>query len=154
MCQGGKLNCGMSVITAEIIKGTPLTYNEHPKAAVLGWVLSWCAFFLISDDMMNSSMTRRGQPCWYRVPKVGQIAINDSFMLEAAIYYLLKKHFRGESYYEADVTSICSTLTLIIRDQPRFNGATFSSTVTSKTAASDLMRNTEEKLRQTRPRLA
>ena len=49
--------------------------------------------------MMDSSITRRGQPCWYRVPKVGQIAINDSFMLEAAIYYLLKKHFRGESYY-------------------------------------------------------
>ncbi len=48
---------------------------------------------------MDSSITRRGQPCWYRVPKVGQIAINDSFMLEAAIYYLLKKHFRGESYY-------------------------------------------------------
>lgn len=30
---------------------------------------------------------------------VGNIAINDSFMLEAAIYYLLKKHFRQESYY-------------------------------------------------------
>ncbi|KAK0209382.1 Polyprenyl synthetase-domain-containing protein [Armillaria fumosa] len=143
----------MSVVTAEIIKGTPLTDNEYPKAAVLGWGVE-LAFFLISDDMMNSSMTRRGQPCWYRVPKVGQIAINDSFMLEAAIYYLLKKHFRGESYYEADVTSICSTLTLIICDQPRFNGATFSSTVTSETATSDLMRNTEEKLRQTRPRLA
>jgi farnesyl diphosphate synthase len=27
------------------------------------------------------------------------IAINDSFMLEATIYYLLKKHFRKESYY-------------------------------------------------------
>ncbi|KAK0215311.1 farnesyl diphosphate synthetase [Armillaria nabsnona] len=35
----------------------------------------------------------------YRVPKAGQIAINDSFKLEAVIYYLLKKHFRGESYY-------------------------------------------------------
>jgi hypothetical protein len=30
---------------------------------------------------------------------VGNIAINDSFMLEAAIYYLLKKHFREEKYY-------------------------------------------------------
>ena len=30
---------------------------------------------------------------------VGNIAINDAFMLEAAIYYLLKKHFRQESYY-------------------------------------------------------
>lgn len=30
---------------------------------------------------------------------VGNIAINDSFMLEAAIYFLLKKHFRQEKYY-------------------------------------------------------
>jgi farnesyl diphosphate synthase len=32
-------------------------------------------------------------------PTVGNIAINDSFMLEAAIYYLLKKHFRQQTYY-------------------------------------------------------
>ena len=30
---------------------------------------------------------------------VGNIAINDAFMLEAAIYHLLKKHFRKEAYY-------------------------------------------------------
>lgn len=30
---------------------------------------------------------------------MGNIAINDSFMLEAAIYFLLKKHFRAEKYY-------------------------------------------------------
>ncbi|PBK90970.1 Polyprenyl synthetase [Armillaria gallica] len=97
---GGKLNRGMSVVdTAEIIKGTPLTDDEYLKAVVLGWGIELLqAFFLISD-MMDLSITRRGQPRWYRVPKVGQIAINDSFMLEAAIYYLLKKHFRGESYY-------------------------------------------------------
>ena len=35
----------------------------------------------------------------WRQEKVGNIAINDSFMLEAAIYFLLKKHFRNESYY-------------------------------------------------------
>ena len=48
---------------------------------------------------MDASVTRRGQPCWYRNEKVGLIAINDAFMLEAAIYWLLKKHFRSESYY-------------------------------------------------------
>ena len=30
---------------------------------------------------------------------VGEIAINDSFMLEASIYYLLKKHFRQDKFY-------------------------------------------------------
>lgn len=48
---------------------------------------------------MDQSITRRGQPCWYRVPGVGNIAINDAFMLEGAIYFLLKKHFRPEGYY-------------------------------------------------------
>ena len=48
---------------------------------------------------MDSSITRRGQPCWYRVSEVGMIAINDSFMLEGAIYRLLKVHFRSQAYY-------------------------------------------------------
>lgn len=57
------------------------------------------AFFLVSDDIMDSSITRRSQPCWYRLPEIGMIAINDSFMLEAAIYQLLKTHFRSEKFY-------------------------------------------------------
>lgn len=49
--------------------------------------------------MMDKSITRRGQPCWYKVEGVAEIAINDSFMLEAAIYFLLKKHFRSDPCY-------------------------------------------------------
>lgn len=57
------------------------------------------AFFLVSDDIMDASKTRRGNPCWYLAPKVGMIAINDAFMLEASIYLLLKKHFRQHQSY-------------------------------------------------------
>ncbi len=42
-----------------------------------------------SDDIMDASITRRCQPCWYCQPSVWMIAINDTFMLEAAIYYLI-----------------------------------------------------------------
>jgi farnesyl diphosphate synthase len=48
---------------------------------------------------MDQSVTRRSQPCWFRIERVGNVAINDSFMLEAAIYHLLKAHFRSENYY-------------------------------------------------------
>ena len=49
--------------------------------------------------MMDQSVTRRGQPCWFRIEGVNYIAINDSFMPEAAIYDLIKSHFRAEPYY-------------------------------------------------------
>lgn len=48
---------------------------------------------------MDSSITRRGQPCWYRHEGVGTIAINDAFMLESSIYIILKKKFRSHSAY-------------------------------------------------------
>lgn len=101
---GGKLNRGLSVIdTYCILKGisiTDLSEEEYKKVALLGWCIELLqAYFLVADDMMDQSKTRRGQPCWYLVEGVGNIAINDSFMLEGAIYMLLKKHFRNDPYY-------------------------------------------------------
>ncbi|KAF1986579.1 ERG20 farnesyl diphosphate synthase [Aulographum hederae CBS 113979] len=98
---GGKCNRGMSVVdTTAILLEHPLSKDEYFKSATLGWMIELLqAFFLVSDDIMDSSKTRRGQPCWYLQPNVGMIAINDSFMLEAAIYLLLKKYFRQHKSY-------------------------------------------------------
>jgi farnesyl diphosphate synthase len=91
----------MSVVdTASILKDRDLTKDEAFKSATLGWMIELLqAFFLVSDDIMDDSKTRRGSPCWYRMPDVGMIAINDAFMLESAIYILLKKYFRSEKCY-------------------------------------------------------
>jgi farnesyl diphosphate synthase len=91
----------MSVIdTASILLGRTLSDDEIFKSATLGWCIELLqAFFLVSDDIMDSSKTRRGSPCWYLMPKVGMIAINDAFMLESSIYVLLKKYFRQEKCY-------------------------------------------------------
>ncbi|KAF8985561.1 Farnesyl pyrophosphate synthetase [Entomortierella lignicola] len=99
---GGKMNRGLTVAdTLRILKsGEALTKEEIFKANLLGWCIEWLqAFFLVSDDIMDDSKTRRGQPCWYRVEGVGHIAINDAFILESAIYFFLKKHFKKDPYY-------------------------------------------------------
>lgn len=101
---GGKLNRGLSVVdTYAILNNTTsdkLNDIEYKKVAILGWAIELLqAYFLVADDMMDQSKTRRGQPCWYLVEGVNNIAINDSFMLEGAIYILLKNHFRQDPYY-------------------------------------------------------
>ena len=98
---GGKCNRGLSVIdTTQLLLNRKLTDSEFFHTALLGWFIELLqAFFLVSDDIMDSSKTRRGNPCWYLMPNVGMIAINDAFMLESSIYLLLKKYFKKEKYY-------------------------------------------------------
>lgn len=108
---GGKMNRGLTVIHSlqSLVESRQLTRNEIFNAYVLGWCVEWLqAFFLVADDVMDQSITRRGAPCWYRAPnpvhqgadvKVGLISINDAFLLESCIYRLLKKYFSGEPYY-------------------------------------------------------
>ena len=101
---GGKLNRGLSVVDTYCIlnntSATEISDEEYRKVAILGWCIELLqAYFLVADDMMDKSKTRRGQACWYLYEGVGNIAINDSFMLEGAIYIILKKHFRQDSYY-------------------------------------------------------
>ncbi|CAN8095521.1 unnamed protein product [Discula destructiva] len=98
---GGKCNRGMSVPdSVSILLGRKLSEDEYFKAATLGWFTELLqAYFLVSDDIMDGSITRRGGPCWYRREGVGMIAINDAFLLEASIYVLLKKYFRSHPAY-------------------------------------------------------
>lgn len=86
--------------SVSLLLGRKLSEDEYFKAATLGWMTELLqAFFLVSDDIMDGSITRRGKPCWYRQEGVGMVAINDAFLLEAAIYTLLKKHFRSHPAY-------------------------------------------------------
>ncbi|EGC39544.1 farnesyl diphosphate synthase [Dictyostelium purpureum] len=113
---GGKMNRGLTVLHSLqlLVEGRQLTRSEIFQANVLGWCVEWLqSFFLVADDLMDSSITRRGQPCWYRQPNpisnngtpIGTIAVNDSFILESCIYILIKKYFRNEQYY-ADILDL------------------------------------------------
>ena len=74
---GGKLNRGLAVADAVAAIVSPSTSASVPeavaalpadarfKADALGWCIEWLqAFFLVADDIMDGSLTRRGQPCW------------------------------------------------------------------------------------------
>lgn len=112
---GGKLNRGLLVVDTFCILNNKsiddLSDSEYKKVAVLGWAVELLqAYFLVADDMMDQSKTRRGQPCWYLQENVGNIAINDSFMLEGSIYILLKRYFKQDAYY-ADLLDLFHEVT-------------------------------------------
>lgn len=101
---GGKMNRGLATLSARKTlaeaKGRSLTNKERCQAAALGWCIEFLqAFFLVADDVMDDSVTRRGQPCWFRRGEVKLIAINDSFILESFVYKILKRYFGDEPYY-------------------------------------------------------
>jgi len=59
------------------------------------------AYLLVSDDITDHSLTRRGKLCWYRCPHVRliTITIKDCSIVKGAIYRLLRAHFHREPYY-------------------------------------------------------
>ena len=68
----GKRNRGLAVVdTVRLIaeQEKRIVSEEHLELArVLGWTVEFLqAYFLVVDDMMDQSITRRGQPCWYKL---------------------------------------------------------------------------------------
>jgi len=108
---GGKMTRGMTVVNSlAAIRGGDLSDDEKRLSTVLGWCIELLqAYFLVADDIMDQSITRRGKPCWYRSSRpidgadesdeVQLIAINDSFIIFSGLFRLLKKYFRSFPYY-------------------------------------------------------
>lgn len=77
------------------------SYDMDLKSAcVLGWCIEILqASFLVADDIMDASSTRRGALCRYKCANVGLIAVNDAFILESSVYQLLKMQFGNDACY-------------------------------------------------------
>lgn len=96
---GGKLNRGLTVVhTAQRILGKEnISSTELRRIGTLGWCIEWIqASFLVADDLMDSSITRRGQPCWYRNKEIGMIAVNDALILLTHFEIILRRYY-GDS---------------------------------------------------------
>ncbi|KAG8430886.1 hypothetical protein GDO86_019798 [Hymenochirus boettgeri] len=99
---GGKCNRGMTVLASykELVGPELQRDGNLQRALAVGWCVELLqAFFLVADDIMDNSVTRRGQPCWYRKEGIGLEAVNDSFLLESSIYCILRRYCRGKPYY-------------------------------------------------------
>jgi farnesyl diphosphate synthase len=64
------------------------------QAAILGWCIELMqGAFLVADDLMDHSLTRRGKACWYLKIKEKESSVNDSFYLYSCTFTLLNKYF-------------------------------------------------------------
>ncbi|CAK8998684.1 unnamed protein product [Durusdinium trenchii] len=102
--QGGKMNRGLIVVETGVMllkhQGREVTNADLHRFAVLGWAVEYLqACMLMADDMMDGSVTRRGNPCWYRLPEVGLLNTNDFLMVEMYVYKIVKRHFGKEQIF-------------------------------------------------------
>lgn len=111
-CIGGKYFRGVLSIESakELCKFTGKQYTESIRIQALACAVAVEALqaaFLVADDIMDKSITRRGQPCWYLQPDVQMDAINDVLILESFVYFLVQE-------YIEDATARASVLQLFM----------------------------------------
>ncbi|KAJ2948526.1 hypothetical protein O0L34_g7777 [Tuta absoluta] len=99
---GGKKARGLTTVFAYEMLETPenITDESMRLARIMGWCVEMLqAYFIVADDMMDGSTTRRGVPCWYRLPDVGLGAINDAILINSSLFEVINKHFRNYPQY-------------------------------------------------------
>ena len=77
-------------------------YNQENITIVrkLGLAIEFLqSAFLVADDIMDNSITRRNKPCWYKLDEIGNSAINDSYILESSVYLIIKKYIEKQDNY-------------------------------------------------------
>ncbi|XP_013786084.1 uncharacterized protein LOC106470103, partial [Limulus polyphemus] len=79
---GGKRNRGLAVVMSYKLLAKPeeLTAENIKSAQILGWCIEMLqAFFLVSDDIMDQSITRRGKLCWYK--RVSRCSVSSFYLV-------------------------------------------------------------------------
>ena len=125
--QGGKLNRGLALVESFAILTDNQSSKEETKVAMaLGWAIELVrmfynfyfllenvflkdnfygkqlqAFFLVADDIMDGSHTRRTKPCWYLTNNLGVKAFNDAILLESFCFQIVTSFCRGRPYSAA-----------------------------------------------------
>jgi farnesyl diphosphate synthase len=77
-----------------------LTQENLRLARILGWCIEMLeAGFLVFDDVVDNSETRRHQVCWHKKDNIGVSAMIDAVNLMYLPYELLRRHFKEKPCY-------------------------------------------------------
>lgn len=96
--KGGQCFRGVLVVAATLellkMRGAPFPDKDRMRQIMsVGWALEILqAAFLVADDIMDQSQTRRGKTCWHKVDRVH--GYNDVFKLEHFAFYVLKANLK------------------------------------------------------------
>lgn len=116
--KGGKMNRGKMVVDAGVLilkeQNKDVDNTTLCQLAVLGWSVEWLqAWLLVADDIMDSSVTRRGQKCWYKtLDDAWYIAINDAVTIESLVYKMIKRHFEYDPMLCYSILDLLTETTL------------------------------------------
>lgn len=110
------------VLFSSIFNGNKLNFLLIWNFKYIFLLLQLQAYFLVLDDIMDNSQTRRGQPCWFRVPQVRSEAsilfthqiISTSSCFDGCTKVLLEK-FGGkpELYKNPSISFLLSHVSVI-----------------------------------------
>ena len=125
----GKQTRGITLVSSfHCLKDNNVTVEERNLSLALGWAVEILqGSFLVADDVMDQSETRRGRSCWYRLPEVGYQAVNDSLILESCVFLILRRFCRHLPCYIALVelfqevifnTEMGQSLDMMTSEQP------------------------------------
>lgn len=99
---GGKKVRGLTVVYSYrmLAPEHELTPENIRLAQILGWCVEMLqGFFLVIDDLADQSITRRGRPCWYRLPGVGLRASSDALLIQSGAFQLIQQHCKNKEFY-------------------------------------------------------
>ncbi|XP_075154161.1 farnesyl pyrophosphate synthase-like [Haematobia irritans] len=84
----------------ELFQCQDLDLEKQKLFHIMGWCMELMIYSLIvRDDLTDNSLTRFGHKCWYKMESIGLSAVNDAFIFENMIFFLLHKHFKHLECY-------------------------------------------------------